>query len=122
MPREDSLEDVKNYLEQWGEWLRDGAGHRLGYPTKTNFSVESAHELRVYDCDVAELVERCMCELKSRHFDWYETLYFYYYYKLPIFEAAQKCKLSKTVYKTRREKGEAWVECCYLQKEFKKVA
>jgi len=121
MPRDD-LEEIKKCLVMWGDWSRDINLPKLGYPTKTNFVIVPCGTSVVYDEDVAELVEQCMNELRDRNQSWYESLYYYYYWQLPIFEVAKKLKLSKSSYKIEKQKAESWLDALYFYKINKKIA
>ena len=106
----------------WGQWLHDGSGHRLGYPTSSNFVIKVGLGTPLYDEQVAELIELCMCELKRRHPDLYWPLYYCYYWNVPAFEAAEKLKLTKSVYKIKKQKGEVWMDAIYFSEKYKKSA
>jgi len=124
MPHEskDELEEIKKGLVMWGDWSRDIKLPKLDYPTKTNFVIQPAGSAAIYDEEVAELIEQCMNDLRSRNQNWFETLYYYYYWRLPIFEVAKKLKMTKSVYKIQKQKAESWLDAVYISKINKKIA
>ena len=118
----DSLDEIKQALNMWGQWLRDGAGFRLGYPTSVGFAVKQGAATPLYSEDVAEGIEVCMCVLKDRHPDYYWALYYFYYWDLSILESAKKIKVCDRTLKNRKVAGETWVDAFYFSTIFKKTA
>lgn len=122
MQQRDGLEEVKQCLAMWGEWLRDGAGFRLGYPTSVAFAIKSGKPTPLYSDDVAERIEMCMCQLKQRHASLYWALYYYYYWELSQDQCAVRLKIGRTKFTEDKKQGEVWLDGIYFSEKYKKSA
>jgi len=111
----DELEEIKRYLVMWGDWQAAIECYRSSLSDAEDYGTSD------FDPDIAERVERCMCELKHRHPNLYWPLHYCYLRQYSATEAAIKLKISKTIYKDRKKNGEHWVDAVYFSKIFKKT-
>ena len=106
---------VRELLERWGEWQRNGAGGvgNIGYPHQAGFLADHFSGMDgqpVIDMseDIAT-VEHIMARLKKTFPHYYSALEQYYRYREGADVAASKLKMSRTSYFESKNFGEMYV-------------
>ena len=114
---EQTIGYARERLEEWGQWLRNLRGVRLGYASHAACVIErvdndhSEPALPMDDAsnERAEEIEAIMCRLAERAQSLHRALVEWYAVGSTQDSAAQACGCSVSMYKALRKTGEMWV-------------
>ena len=106
------IDDVRELLKAWADWVRSGTGQNLSYPKSSAFiHADEGRETCTasYQNEIAEKVERTMCILKSISPLLFQCLLCEYLYEYTIQQAADYLKLGEKTYRTKRKEAEHFI-------------
>lgn len=111
-----TIEYTQERLTEWGQWLRNLRGIKLGYSSHAAFVIERVDNDHVGDVlmddtsnDRAEEIEAIMCRLADLAPSLHRALVECYLSQRPQAIAAQHCHCSVSVYRARLRTGEMCV-------------
>ena len=118
---------VRELLDRWGEWQRDGVGGigNIGYPHQAShlsdhFSGGCGSPIIEMAEDV-KTVDRVMARLRQRYPLYYAALEQYYRFKQGVATGARRMNVSDKTFKTYKQAGEMYVDGSLSGNWIKKV-